>query len=89
MTTRRRRFMCVFRSITASVPALEGAAIVIWTTTPWTMPGNRAVAYGAAIDYVVIEVTGAAENSMAKVGEKLLVAQALLDALNAAAGSCH
>ena len=75
-----------FPVITASVPALEGAAIVIWTTTPWTMPGNRAVAYGAAIDYVVIEVTGAAENSMAKVGEKLLVAQALLDAFTAACG---
>jgi isoleucyl-tRNA synthetase len=31
----------------ASVPALEGAAVVIWTTTPWTIPANRAVAYGA------------------------------------------
>ena len=75
-----------FPVITASVPALEGAAIVIWTTTPWTMPGNRAVAYGAAIDYAVIEVTGVAENSMAKTGEKLLVAQALLDAFTNACG---
>ena len=75
-----------FPVIKASVPALEGAAIVIWTTTPWTMPGNRAVAYGAAIDYAVIEVTGVAENSMAKVGEKLIVAQALLEAFTEACG---
>ena len=33
-------------------PALAGAAVVIWTTTPWTLPGNRAIAYGAALDYV-------------------------------------
>ena len=31
-------------------------AIVIWTTTPWTLPGNRAIAFGADIDYVVAEV---------------------------------
>ena len=28
-----------------SVTALEGASVVIWTTTPWTLPGNRAIAY--------------------------------------------
>ena len=33
-------------------PSLGGAAAVIWTTTPWTLPGNRAIAYGEAIDYV-------------------------------------
>jgi isoleucyl-tRNA synthetase len=33
-----------FPVVKASNPALEGASIVIWTTTPWTMPGNRAVA---------------------------------------------
>ena len=32
-------------------PALEGASAVIWTTTPWTMPGNRAIAYGEDVDY--------------------------------------
>ena len=35
---------------------LDGAAIVIWTTTPWTMPGNRALAYGPDIDYALVEV---------------------------------
>jgi isoleucyl-tRNA synthetase len=43
-----------FPVVKASVPVLEGAKVVIWTTTPWTMPGNRAVAYGNDMDYVVI-----------------------------------
>ncbi len=36
------------------LPALTGAAAVIWTTTPWTLPGNRAIAYAEDLDYVVI-----------------------------------
>lgn len=68
-----------FPVVKAGDPALEGAAIVIWTTTPWTMPGNRAVAYGDEIDYVVVEPTEVAENSLAKVGEKLVVARNLLE----------
>jgi len=61
-----------------SFETIEGAAIVIWTTTPWTMPGNRAVAYGPHIDYVLVEVTEAAEDSLARVGEKLVLAEARL-----------
>ncbi|MGB1548138.1 MAG: isoleucine--tRNA ligase, partial [Alphaproteobacteria bacterium] len=59
--------------------ALEGASVVIWTTTPWTIPGNRAVAYGKAIDYALIEVTETAGKSLARKGEKLLIAEALLE----------
>jgi isoleucyl-tRNA synthetase len=58
---------------------LAGVSIVIWTTTPWTIPGNRGLAVGAAFDYVVIEVTEAAAGSLALIGEKLLVAEALLE----------
>lgn len=57
-----------------NVTQAADAAIVIWTTTPWTMPGNRAVAYGPDIDYAVIEITDAADDSLAVVGEKLVVA---------------
>src|SRR5579862_1319512 len=42
-----------FPIVKPSVPALDGAAVVIWTTTPWTLPGNRAVGYGEGFDYVV------------------------------------
>ncbi|MBW7850562.1 MAG: isoleucine--tRNA ligase [Rhodospirillales bacterium] len=63
----------------ASVAAIEGAAVVIWTTTPWTMPGNRAVAYGADVDYVVVAIEEAAKDSLAKAGERIVVAEPLLE----------
>jgi isoleucyl-tRNA synthetase len=57
---------------------LAGASVVIWTTTPWTMPGNRAIAYGPDIDYAVVRVGGVREGSGARAGEVILVALALL-----------
>jgi len=68
-----------------NVDALKNAAIVIWTTTPWTLPGNRAIGFGAGIDYVVIEVKGVGEKSQAKVGERFAVAIALLEQVTKAA----
>ncbi len=67
-----------FKVVKASRPDLNDASVVIWTTTPWTLPANRAIAFGAEFDYVVIEVSQLAENSAAKVGEKLVLAKALL-----------
>ncbi|PPQ35279.1 isoleucine--tRNA ligase [Rhodopila globiformis] len=75
-----------FPVVKASVPALEGAAVVIWTTTPWTMPGNRAVAAGAEFDYAVVQVDGVAEGSLARAGEKIVVAEALLPTVLADTG---
>ncbi len=66
-------------------PVIQGASVLIWTTTPWTMPANRAVAYGEDVDYVLIEVTGAGEESQAVVGEKLVLAEALLESVTAEA----
>lgn len=63
----------------SSVEALEGHDIVIWTTTPWTLPGNRAIAYGADIDYTVIEVSAVEKGAMANVGDRFAVAEALLE----------
>jgi isoleucyl-tRNA synthetase len=57
---------------------LLGAAVVIWTTTPWTIPGNRAVAYGPAIDYARIRVDAVADSSLCRPGESLIVALPLL-----------
>lgn len=45
----------VFPITKPSFSALDGASVVIWTTTPWTIPANRAVAYGADIDYVLVQ----------------------------------
>src|SRR5579871_6255665 len=60
-------------------PSLRGTAAVIWTTTPWTLPGNRAIAYSEALEYAVIAVDEAGENSRVSVGEKFLVALPLID----------
>src|SRR3546814_14502594 len=49
------------------------------------MPGNRAIGYGEEIDYAVVEVTAVAENSLARVGERLVCATALLDDFKAQA----
>tara|TARA_R110002072_G_scaffold14810_10_gene60625 strand:- start:3556 stop:6414 length:2859 start_codon:yes stop_codon:yes gene_type:complete len=66
-----------FPLVNPAGPELEGAAVMIWTTTPWTIPSNRAVAYAADEDYLLVQVTAVAENSFAKVGEKLLISKAL------------
>ena len=59
---------------------LDDACVVIWTTTPWTIPGNRAVSYSPKIDYGLYEVA-AAENSFGpQPGEKLIFADALAEA---------
>ncbi len=55
---------------------LEGASVVIWTTTPWTLPSNRAVAFGS-IKYSLYKVTELEPDSRAKVGERILVAEQL------------
>ncbi|SDB63675.1 isoleucine--tRNA ligase [Belnapia rosea] len=67
-----------FRLVKAGAEDLAGASVVIWTTTPWTIPGNRAVAYGAEIDYALVHVAGVAEGSYLVPGERLLVALPLL-----------
>jgi isoleucyl-tRNA synthetase len=53
------------------------AKVVIWTTTPWTIPQNRAVCFGPGIAYGLYEITGAPENSQSVVGEKIILADAL------------
>src|SRR5882724_2894513 len=46
-------------SETSGNAALAGASVVIWTTTPWTIPGNRAISYAPKIAYGLYEVTAA------------------------------
>ncbi|HMQ39979.1 MAG TPA: isoleucine--tRNA ligase [Paracoccus sp. (in: a-proteobacteria)] len=59
--------------------ALDGASVVIWTTTPWTIPQNRAVAFNPGISYGLYEVGEVAENATAQPGEKLVLADALAE----------
>ncbi|WP_408586961.1 isoleucine--tRNA ligase [Novosphingobium sp.] len=47
-----------FEIVESQVPELVGAYAVIWTTTPWTIPVNQALAYGPEVEYVVSEIDG-------------------------------
>jgi isoleucyl-tRNA synthetase len=61
-----------------NAPGLVGAHAVIWTTTPWTIPVNQAIAYGPEVDYVLVET-----NVTGEPGRKYLVAKALVPAFEA------
>ncbi len=64
---------------------LLGASILIWTTTPWTIPGNRAIAFSSKIKYGLYEVTEAPAGNWAKVGELFVVADNLAEEVRKAA----
>ncbi len=57
--------------------AAEGVSIVIWTTTPWTIPGNRAVCYSGRIKYGLYEVASAENDFGPQPGDKLIFADGL------------
>ena len=52
-----------FEIVESPIPELVGAHAVVWTTTPWTIPVNQAIAYGPEVEYVIfasmIALTGA------------------------------
>ena len=56
---------------------LQDAKVVIWTTTPWTIPSNRAVVFGAGYSYGLYEVTSTPNECWADVGERFLLADKL------------
>jgi len=75
-----------FPVVASPVPELQGAGVVIWTTTPWTIAGNRAVAYGAAIDYVALDVRTVREGGRVRPERRFVVAAELRAEFEAAAG---
>jgi isoleucyl-tRNA synthetase len=58
---------------------LHGAAVVIWTTTPWTIPGNRAISFSEHVIYGLYEVIDAPAGNWAKRGQRYLLAAKLAD----------
>ena len=58
---------------------LKSASVVIWTTTPWTIPGNRAVSFSSRIAYGLYEVTAAPADNWARVGDRLILADKLAE----------
>ncbi|MBU7579550.1 MAG: isoleucine--tRNA ligase [Porphyrobacter sp.] len=45
-----------FEIVESPIPELVGAHAVIWTTTPWTIPVNQALAYGPEVEYVLLDI---------------------------------
>ena len=56
---------------------LASAAILIWTTTPWTIPGNRAISFSRKIEYGLYEVLDAPSGNWAKPGDRFVLADKL------------
>jgi isoleucyl-tRNA synthetase len=65
--------------VTEGSAGLSEASVVIWTTTPWTIPGNRAVSFSDRIAYGLYEVTAAENDFGPQPGEKLIFADALVE----------
>lgn len=59
--------------------------VVIWTTTPWTLPSNRAIAFGPAMDYAAYTITAVKDEARAKVGDTLILSTKLADDVKAKA----
>jgi len=57
--------------------ALTGASVVIWTTTPWTIPGNRAISFSPKIEYGLYKVVDAPADNWAKPGDLFILADRL------------
>ncbi|MBP8234364.1 MAG: isoleucine--tRNA ligase [Rhizorhabdus sp.] len=78
-----------FEIVESPIPELIGAHAVIWTTTPWTIPVNQALAYGPEVEYVLIEAgwgktlsDTSFENGANVANKKLLIAAQLLEAVS-------
>ncbi len=53
--------------------------VLIWTTTPWTIPGNRAISYSSKLKYAMFKVVSAPEGNWAKTGETYILAERLAE----------
>ena len=56
---------------------LNDSEIIIWTTTPWTIPANKALAYNESLDYVLIQINDDGDFK----NKKIIIAEALLNSV--------
>lgn len=57
----------------------QNTSVVIWTTTPWTLPGNRAVSFSSGIHYALYRVEESPPDNWAKTGDYLILAENLAE----------
>ena len=67
----------LFRVDHSDHPLISGAKVVIWTTTPWTIPSNRGVVFNDNVSYGVYEVTGRPQECWARIGHRYILADRL------------
>ena len=63
-----------FKVVETGDATLDSAHVVIWTTTPWTMPSNKGVVYGQDVSYGLYEIIGRPEECWARIGERYILA---------------
>src|SRR5438128_118678 len=74
-----------FEIIESPIEELKGASAVVWTTTPWTIPVNQAIAYGPEVEYLWFRAVATMPNDApdqlktALIGKEFVVAAELLD----------
>ncbi|MDO9564809.1 MAG: class I tRNA ligase family protein, partial [Bradyrhizobium sp.] len=68
-----------FPVVSPAFGALAAASVVIWTTTPWTLPGNRAISFSPKISYGLYKVSDAPGDNWARNGDLLILADALAE----------
>ena len=61
----------------SNIKELNDSEIVIWTTTPWTIPANKALAYNESLEYLLIEVNDDGDFK----NKKIVIADALIDSV--------
>lgn len=69
-----------FSIIQSQLTDLDNTCALIWTTTPWTLPANRAIAFGPDFDYAVVRVQ-TTQNPLIREGEKFLIAKDLIESI--------
>mgnify|MGYP001437862268 FL=1 len=59
----------------SNIKDLSNCEIIIWTTTPWTIPANKALAYNESLNYLIIEISDEGDFK----SKKIVLAEALLE----------
>ena len=62
---------------TSNLEDLNDCEIIIWTTTPWTIPANKALAYNESLDYLLIQISDDGDFK----NKKIIIAEGLLDSV--------
>ena len=68
-----------FKILRSDIDILNNSFVPIWTTTPWTVPANRAIACGKNIEYSLLEIEKNENNDQISTGQKFLIASVLID----------